>query len=89
MTRLFTYDFEFTCILKPIEPLPARAGMIARDIYRLPELSIGPDRNLRTSAADLVPLADWRGVEVTNAYVKRQWQIYYNVRTMPGGAARA
>lgn len=31
MTRIFTYDFESYCNLKPLEPLPARASEIARD----------------------------------------------------------
>lgn len=73
--RIFSYDFEMCCNLKPLEPLPPGAGTIAPDVYRLPE---------RVDRSALIGLADWRGVMSTDAHVKRRWQTYYNVRTMKG-----
>lgn len=72
-TRIFTYDFEQCCNLKPLETTPAGATEIARDVYRLP---------MSLDGAALVNLADWRGVMSTDLHVKRRWQLFFNVRKL-------
>lgn len=85
--RAFTYDFESSCFVKPLEPMTPGAAEIAPGVFRLPEwktLSTGETRP--TTSSDLATLADWRGVAASPAEVKRRWQLYFHVRTMPGGA---
>lgn len=51
MTRIFTYDFESYCNLKPLEPLPARASEIARDYNVLHDAGQRAGGTVSTNAA--------------------------------------